>query len=117
MPKPDSITLWDMPLARTKDPISSHQAVDEIKSSGTHAEQCNAVAAAVTRWPGRTSAELAHLMAIERHIPGRRLPDLEFQARVYRGPIRPCTVCLTKTGAGRPCVTWYPTSRSNAAGA
>lgn len=104
----DSATLWDIPLARHSDPESSQAAVREIKGSGLRAAQCEAVYRAVAANPGRTSAELAEIMHIDRHIPARRLADLEHQGRVRRGTMRACRVCKTHKGQGRLCVTWYP---------
>jgi len=104
----DGTTLWDVPLSRHTDPASSSIAVAEIKKSGLRKAQCEAVYQTVTGHPGKTSAELAQIMSIERHIPARRLPDLERQGRVRKGSMRPCDVCKTQKGQGRPCVTWYP---------
>jgi hypothetical protein len=101
-------TLWDLArLARNKDPDSSHIAADEVQAGGRHAAQCEAVYQAVAQHPGCTSAELGRIMGIDRHIPGRRLADLEHQGRVHKGDMRPCTVALTAAGRGRMAVTWW----------
>jgi hypothetical protein len=102
-------TLFDMPLAHRTDPESSHIAAAEAKK-GLLQAQCELVYQAVLRNPGKTSMELAEIMRVDRHVPGRRLSDLKKKGRVDWGAIRPCTICRDRFGQPRPCVTWYPTS-------
>ena len=88
------------PLAHRADPPSSFQAGDRALKTGKVRGQMKLCLLAVRRWPGRTSAELAVLLGLNRHDPARRLPSLEHRGLVKKGPSRMCTVCK------RLCVTW-----------
>ncbi len=90
-PRADSVTL-----ARSTDPSSSHAAAAEHIASGRHASQKQQVLAALRTWPGSTSKELAARAGLERHIPGRRLKDLETLGKVRR----------ERYADGRECRWW-----------
>ena len=94
-------TLFDYPAAHRKDPLTSFEAAEKAEKSGKAAGQRQAVLAAVKRWPGRTSAELADLMAVDRHMPARRLSELRDKGRIRQGQPKMCSICQYN------CVTWY----------
>lgn len=99
-------TLFDDPLlhglSHHGDPASSFAAGAEHVASGRNAAQRAAVLAALRENPGATSDELADAMGIDRHIPGRRLSELERAGLVRRGPTRASRI------SGRQGVTWWP---------
>ena len=53
-------------------------------------------------YPGRTSAEIASYLGVERHVPSRLLAELRYRGQVVMGYKRLCTI------TGRKCLTWYP---------
>lgn len=88
-------------LAASSDPISSHIAAAEVTSSGRRASQ----KAAIVTWlriqeRPLTSMEIAHAAGLDRYMCARRLPDLERDGLVERGPMRICAE------SGRPAITW-----------
>ncbi len=94
-------------LARTNDPSGSHEAAARIARSGVQAQQKQQTEAAVKRYPGMTSMQLARTTGMDRHMVARRLPDLAKEGRVHRGakalcPISNITVC-----------TWWPVARGD----
>lgn len=95
--------LTDTPRARETDPITSHEAGDQIKASGALGQQQRAVLAAVQRWPGLTSLELAARMQRDRWMVARRLPELS--------PIHVRKGTEFRTVNGRRHCTWWPVSR------
>jgi hypothetical protein len=84
------------PRARRADPLSSHAAADELERSGRAEAQRRQVLAVLRRWPGSTSAELAALGGLDRHMVARRLPEL------YRAGY------AERVSAGRACLRWWP---------
>lgn len=90
------------PAARATDPESSHLAAEGVTANGQRGAQQQAVLAAVRRWPGLTSAELAQRMGVSRYVPGRRLSELETAQKVRKGEIRRCAI------GNRSAVTWWP---------
>lgn len=89
-------------LARTTDSSGSHEAAASIVRSGRHAAQKDRTEAAVKRYPGMTSMQLAQATGMDRYMVARRLPDLAKEGRAHRGakvlcPISNITVC-----------TWWP---------
>jgi len=91
---------FDHPLAHRADPMSSYAAADKALKSGRLRGQMKLCLLGVQRWPGKTSAEPAVLIGLNRHDPARRLPSLEHRGLVKKGPSRLCTACK------RLCVTW-----------
>jgi len=88
-------------LAANADPISSHLAAAEITASGRRDSQKREILESLRAESAPvTSMELARAAGIDRHTVARRLPDLERDGRVERGPMRDCRA------SGRPCVTW-----------
>lgn len=72
------------PRSRTTDPLSSHAAADRMERSGAIGRQCAQVLAAIRATPGLTSGELSARHGIDRHVCGRRCPDLERRGLVRR---------------------------------
>lgn len=72
-------------LARTSDPKSSHVAAADLVSTGKLLDQQTMAAVAVQRHPGQSSLHLAALTGLDRHMLGRRLPELARQGRIWRG--------------------------------
>jgi hypothetical protein len=101
-PEPSPRRVLDRaPLAAARDPISSHLAAAELTSSGRRASQ----KAAIVKWLRSqerllTSMEIAHAGGLDRYMVARRLPDLERDGLVERGPMRDCRE------SGRPAITW-----------
>ncbi len=91
------------PVAHRADPVTSYVAGERFARSGKLKGQMKLVLMGVQRWPGKTSAELAVLLGMERHDPARRLPKLQRKRLVRKGPVRLCTACKNKS------VTWWPT--------
>ncbi|MCC7408378.1 MAG: hypothetical protein IT442_09910 [Phycisphaeraceae bacterium] len=96
--------------ARKTDPITSHQAAEEVEASGRAASQRQACLLEVWKKPGQTAAEIAVATGLERHMPSRRLPELRKAGQVVNGPERICTV------TGNPSMTWLPLSGAGAEG-
>jgi predicted HTH transcriptional regulator len=95
-------------LARRTDPDTSHQAIADLKASGKHAIQMQAVLTTLRRMTSEnnlavTSAELAHHMEVDRHLAGRRLPDLANRGLAKKIGKATCSVNGTRA------VTWSAT--------
>lgn len=89
------------PLAAAADPVSSHLAATEVINSGRRAAQKLELLEWLQAQPAPlTSAEIAAASGMDRHMVARRLPDLERDRAVQRGPIRTCSA------SGRQAVTW-----------
>lgn len=101
--------IADTPRARETDPNTSHEAGEEVRSSGRLGRQQRDVLEAVNRWPECTSAELAqHMAALRgchlselRWMVARRLPELE-PHKVAKGEARPCSVTRRRAHTWRP---------------
>lgn len=94
-------------LARATDADGSHEAAALLVRSGRHAAQKDRTEAAVKRYPGMTSMQLARVTGLDRHMVARRLPDLMKEGRAFRGgktvcPISNITVC-----------TWWPVAQGD----
>lgn len=89
-------------LARLTDPKSSHAAASDLIASGKLLDQQTRAAAAVHRHPGQSSLHLAVLTGLDRHMLGRRLPELARQGKIWRGPAAPCAT------TGKSACTWFP---------
>jgi hypothetical protein len=89
------------PIARRKDPRSSHAAAAAITRSGERNRQIAETLRLVVEHPGSTSLELTQFTVLDRYQLARRLPELERAKAVRKGVIRACSV--GKRGA----VTWY----------
>ena len=72
------------PRARRSDGDGSHIAADQLERSGRAAQQLSACLEAVRRHPGCTSRELAALVGLDRHLVGRRCPELAKRGSVDR---------------------------------
>jgi len=108
-----SQTLFDNPTpanglqcvanARRSDPGTSHEAARKIESSGRADAHRRVCLNWVRQHPGRTSAEIAQSVGLDRHQAARRLPDLRRSGKVRSDePRRICTV------TGGRSMTWWP---------
>jgi len=88
--------------ARSTDPRSSHIAAADLGTSGALRVQHAKTEAAVIRHPGHSSLHLSVLTGLDRHMLGRRLPELAREGRIWRGPTAPCAT------TGKPACTWWP---------
>lgn len=77
-------------LARKTDPITSHEAADDLQSSGQHTSQKSLVYKALRMHPNLTSAELANACRLDRYLVARRLPDLKKDGHVIVVRHRKC---------------------------
>lgn len=89
------------PAARNTDPVTSHIAADSVTRSGVRLTQQKAIAAALKKFPGNTSRELAELIGANRYVVARRLPEIE-GIKSKRGEKRECRICRSQ------CITWWP---------
>ena len=89
-------------LARNSDISTSHEAATFLVASGIQSDQQAQAAAAVKRHPGMTSMELSQATGLDRHMLGRRLPELLDDGRAWRGPKKTCKV------SERSACTWWP---------
>lgn len=91
-------------LARNSDPVSSHEAADEIVASGKQTQQkqsvLNALKSHMEEHGPATSAELARLFNMDRYMVARRLPDLEKDRAVVRRGMKRCSV------SGKQATAW-----------
>ena len=88
--------------ARSSDPFTSHEAAHDAESSGRASAQRQICLGEVLKNPGKTAAEIAVAVGLERHAPSRRLPELRDAGLVVNGPARVCSV------TGRMSITWLP---------
>lgn len=93
----------ETPIARRKDPISSHLAAKEITENGARTQQQAQTTAAVRAYPGRTSQELADLTKLDRYMLGRRLSECVTAGTVRRGEMKLCSITKKQATA------WLPT--------
>lgn len=89
-------------LCRRNDPDTSYAAAVSCTASGRRKTQRELLFAALQRYPGHTSAELARICGIDRYAAARRLPDLRHDGFAENGDERICTV------QGTLAITWYP---------
>lgn len=100
--------LFDpVPIARTTDADSSHEAAAAITQSGARGQHALEALAAVRLAPGETSAEIAAQpgMSLDVQQVRKRLSDLMQTtplAMIHQGAIRKCRV------SGRRQLTWWP---------
>ena len=95
--------LSDSPIARRRDPETSHEAAEHVMKTGMRGRQQREVFALVNAYPGHTSAELAAKSNLDRWTVARRLPELRAAWLVKNGiESRMCSV------TGRSGLTWYP---------
>ena len=87
--------------SQLSDPAMSLLAEEQANRSGLRDSQARAVFAELRRGEGRTSAELARAMDLDRHAVARRLPDLEKLGLVRKGESKQCRV------ARKNAITWW----------
>ena len=92
-------TLWDAPLSRSTDPVTSHQAADGLAASGTWSKQKIAVYQCLFNHDGATAGEINKYLG--EYVANRRLPEIERTGYIKRGKPRKCTV------AGTNQTTWW----------
>lgn len=97
--------LHDYLPARSTDPETSHLAAEHIIATGKRAHQQHQALAAVRAFPDHTSLEIAEAARCCRFQLARRLPELERDGLVERGPARTCRV------SGRKAATWRAVSQ------
>lgn len=78
----DTLPLWT--LSRKSDPPSSARSVKELSASGALATQARQVLDALKTFGPCSSKTLAERSGLDRHLVGRRLPDLERRGLVTR---------------------------------
>jgi len=91
-----------MARARNSDPFTSHEAAREAEASGRASAHRQLCLDEVLKHPGKTAAEIAVAVGLERHAPSRRLPELRDAGLLKNGPARICKV------TGRMSLTWLP---------
>jgi len=87
---------------RASDPSTSEAAALAAERTGSASAQREACLAEVRRTPGRTAAEIAARVGLERHAPSRRLPELREAGLVRNGEVRTCSEM------GSKALTWWP---------
>jgi len=96
-------TLWEQPLARNRDSVTSFEAADDLHRSSRWHKQVWKVFFCLRRNQGLTSSELSEKLDFgDRYTASRRLGDLRRMGLVCNGPTkRPCRV------TGKRCLTWF----------
>lgn len=90
------------PISHANDPITSHEAAEDITRSGRRATDATLVLTAVQKLPGSTSTELAGMIPdLTLYAVRRRLTDLHHADKVRQGEPK------TRNGE-RKQVTWWP---------
>jgi hypothetical protein len=103
-----SITRFqDEPLARARDPVTSHEAAADLANSGTRTRMCRIALQLLREFPGATAAELDWVYASRTggSVDGsirKRLTDLRHTARARVEGHRQCRV------SGRQAQQWFP---------
>jgi len=94
-------TMVFPPASRTTNPVTSAMAENEVTDSGARARQAEKVLRLVEQNDGYTSAELAVMGGVDRHMVARRLPDLQHNNLVKKGGRRRCNI------GNRQATTWW----------
>lgn len=89
------------PAARNTDPVTSHQAVEQVTKTGKRVAHQAHVLELIRAHPGLTTAELARHTSMPRAEIARRAPELRTAGDAYNGPVRKCTAC------GNNSITWW----------
>ena len=115
-------TLFDPPLSRRTDPISSYEAADELVQSGQLETQEQEVLAVLREHPGLSSKKLAEVSNGNRYIFARRLPGLRYRGLAQNCP-QDCIACcnyndelcieaqehlVAQLGEKRKALRWWP---------
>ncbi len=85
---------------RKSDPVTSREAAERVDVELQCNQVLSALRAATKAEAFVTSAELADMMGVDRHLTARRLPDLKKQGLATQWGRNICTVNGTKA------VTW-----------
>jgi hypothetical protein len=104
-PPPAAVRRW----ARAGDPESSQAAAADVLAHFA-GEQERRTLEALRANPGATSAELAVVLAVDRHQPARVLPRLRAAKLVRSDGYKVCTACR------RLCLQWFPVETATPAG-
>jgi len=102
---PPAKPRYEIRLSRRGDPITSALAARKVCRSGKLGKQKRDVLKALQANNGSTSGEVSAKIGNDRYVASRRLPDLERDGLVARGPARKCTV------VGSMCLTWWVTEK------
>lgn len=98
-------TLFEQPLARNADAVTSFEAADDLQRSGRWRKQVWRVFYALRECQGVTSSELSEKLDFaDRYTCSRRLGDLRRMGLVCNGAKRQCHV------SGKKCLSWYVAS-------
>lgn len=97
------------PAARSTDPATSHHAADHMDASGQRAYQQRVTVAAVDRFPGCTTQELAEKAGLSERMLSRRLSEVADDGQIKRGS--PRATAFANGTTGRPGTTWWPKSQ------
>lgn len=96
-------------LSHRNDPETSFMAAERVAQRGKRAAHIALIVAAVCAEPGKTSAELAETVSLDRVEAARRTSDAMADGLIEQGPKRQCAVCHST------CVTWWPVKQRMAA--
>lgn len=96
-------TLFDIPVPKSHraDPDTSYIAAEKLAKSGHWITLRKLVYETLRLHNGSTSAELGQFMGTDRYTTARRLPELERDGLIEKGPKRMCGVQKSL------CVTWF----------
>jgi len=100
--EPSGLTKGLRAKSRWTDPDTSRAAARRVESDGSAIGQRRACLDEVRKHPGKTAAEIAEAVGLERHVPSRRLPELRHASLVRNGPSRVCEIMGTRA------MTWIP---------
>ena len=98
------------PNSRAADPVTSHEAGEEITANGKRAEQADTVLAMLRTRPGLTAAELAEQFRADRYMVARRLPDLRDAGQANNGSLQNPTKRRCRV-SGKLALLWFPEAR------
>lgn len=105
------------PRARKTDAVGSHDAAAAIERCGQARSDAQRILAAVRRWPGCTSMELARNARIERYTVAGRLPELADAERNPDPTVRrvefsteanPTGNTVRCAVSGKRAIRWWP---------
>lgn len=84
------MTTFDNPIAHTHDCRASHEAAEDVTSSGRRERHADLVYAAILAHPDATSAELEPFLDLGLTEIRRRLTDLQAAQRIAKSGQRKC---------------------------
>lgn len=90
------------PIARTSDPVTSHDAAAQVTDGGERQRMMRVAADGLLLWPGLTAKELEAKLGYSDGAIRKRLNDLRLKGEAHTGPARKCTL------TGKLAMTWHP---------